>query len=159
FSSNSNTHRKDRLLHMLNLFRRFSTRQKLVMGFFVFIAIVAIPLSSWVDETIMIIGLFWLVAAAVLVTIMFVRRLNAKITRVMRSKTVRTTKNPRSSPRPSAALPLQDRRRNFRLDKSPRNSLLLAKALLQREGAITEAHEILSQVPSASELEKNEVKF
>ena len=71
---------------MIQLFLRFSRRQQLVMGLFVLLALVGTVLAFIVDHTVLIIGLFWMLCAAVFVMIMYHRRLNAKITRFARAR-------------------------------------------------------------------------
>lgn len=144
---------------MLKLFRRFSLRQKLIVGFFFLIALIATPITFWVDETVMIVALFWLLAVAVFVMVMLVRRLNAKISRVARLSRSKVVKKNKNSSRANSALPLEQLQHNFRQKRSASNAIALARALLREQGAISDAKLILDEVSNESALEGTDKQF
>src|SRR5699024_3197155 len=146
---------------MLKLLSRFSPKQKLLLGFFVSAAIAGTAFAFFVDHTALIIGLFWLIALLAFVMIMLVRRLNAKITRVLRGagnapvkKKGNTTPSRLSSEEPLAVL-----ERKYRKDKSAAAALPLAKRLLQQTGNIAKAQQIVNEIPSTDNLHDDETAF
>lgn len=160
FPLTTSNNRKDQYLTMLKLFLRFSHTQKLVLGFFLVIAVVATVLAFIVDNTVLVIGLFWLLAAAVFVMIMLIRRLNARMTRMYRSYGTPVKKN--SGKRPSRLTSdktLETLQRKFRHDKSAQIALPLAKKLLQEKGNISEANRVLREMPIDTSLQNDELAF
>src|SRR5699024_3845133 len=92
---------------------------------------------------------------------MLVRRLNAKITRVLRGagnapvkKKGNTTPSRLSSEEPLAVL-----ERKYRKDKSAAAALPLAKRLLQQTGNIAKAQQIVNEIPSTDNLHDDETAF
>lgn len=146
---------------MLKLFSRFSRNQKLVMGFFVFSAIVGTALAFFVNHTILLIGLFWLIAVLAFVTIMLIRRLNAKISRMSRrGPSMQVKKKVIKSPsRLNAEQSLTDLKRQYRTDKSAATALPLARKLVQETGSISKAHQILSNIAPDTTLHADETNY
>lgn len=146
---------------MLKLFSRFSRNQKLVMGFFVLAAIVGTVLAFLLDHTILIISLFWLVAALTFVMIMLVRRLNAKLARMARSGgyTQVKKKNGGFLSRLNSQEPLESLKSKYAIDRSAATALPLAKKLVQQAGNISEAHRVLSSMPTDTVLSDDEIDY
>ncbi|WFP17757.1 glycosyltransferase [Citricoccus muralis] len=145
---------------MLQLFRRFSRKQKLVLGFFVIMAVLATVMSFFLDDTVLIILLFWLLALIVFIMIMFLRRLNAKIVRLSRGEKI-SSKKKRSEPksRLTSAEPLQVLQQRFQRRKDASTALPLAKRLFSDEGQIREANEVLRALTPDVELSEVESRF
>src|SRR5699024_4240513 len=143
---------------MLKLFSRFSRNQKLVMGFFVFFAIVGTALAFFVHHTILLIGLFWLIAVLAFVTIMLIRRLNAKISRMSRrGPSMQVKKKVIKSPsRLNSAQSLTELKRQYGTDKSAARALPLARKMVQETGSISKAHKILSNIAPDTALHADE---
>lgn len=146
---------------MLKLFSRFSRNQKLVMGFFILAAITGTALAFFVDHTILIIGLFWLFAVLAFVVIMLIRRLNAKISRMSRrvGPTQIKKKGVSTPSRLNSQDSLEDLKRKYRGDKSAAIALPLAKKLVQDTGNISEAHELLNNIPTDTALRSDEIDY
>src|SRR5699024_7485378 len=131
-------HRKDQYITMLKLFLRFSRAQKLVLSFFLVIAVAATVFAFLIDNTILIIGLFWLLAFAVFILIMLIRRLNARMTRMYRNTQVPIKKNSGKAPsRLNSNRSIETLERKFSRDNSAQTGLPLAKKLLQEKGNIS----------------------
>ena len=146
---------------MLKLFLRFSRNQKLVMGFFVLAAIAGTALAFFVDHTILIVGLFWLFAVLAFVVIMLIRRLNAKISRMShRGPSVQVKKKVAKTPsRLNSLESLAVLKRKYDTDSAAATALPLAKKLVQETGNITEAHQILSNIPTDTPLRDDETNY
>lgn len=146
---------------MLKLFSRFSRNQKFIMIFFVLAAIGGTVLAFFIDHSVLIIGLFWLFVVLAFVTIMLVRRLNAKITRMSRSGATPQIKKKgaKTSSRLNSPEPLENLHRKYRTEKSAATALPLAKKLVQEAGNIAEAHRILSNIPPETALRHDEVEY
>jgi glycosyltransferase involved in cell wall biosynthesis len=147
---------------MIQLLRRFSLKQKLILGFFILAAIIGSIAVFLVDLAYVIILLFWLLVIAVFLMIMLIRRLNAKIARSARgqSKTAVVKKKIASPPsRLNSDDSLKRLQRKFSRDNSPAVALPLAKKLLQTAGNIREASDVLDQMPPDTVLHAAEDSF
>lgn len=146
---------------MLKLFSRFSRNQKLVMSFFVLTALLGSALAFFLNNTILIIGLFWLIAVLAFVVIMLIRRLNAKVSRISRGgSSVRLKKKvPKTPSRLNSQKPLEELERDYEKDKCAATALPFAKKLLQETGSISEAHRVLRDIPPGTTLHDDENSF
>lgn len=147
---------------MLKLLSRFSPKQKLILGFFVSAAIAGTAFAFFVDDhTALVIGLFWLLAVLTFVMIMLVRRLNAKITRVLRGAgTAPVKKKGNTGPsRLNSEEPLAVLERKHLKDKNAATALPLAKRLLQQAGNISKAQQIINEIPPTNNLHNDELAF
>ncbi len=148
---------------MIQLFLRFSRRQKIVMGFFLLVAVVGTVLAFLVDQTILIAALFWLLALAVFIMIMLLRRMNAKITRLTRGQGQTRPAAPRkagsTASRLSSRESLESLRSQFARRPAAATGLPLARKLIQETGDITAAREVVDQVRSEGRLHEDEQAF
>ncbi|PNL17821.1 glycosyltransferase [Micrococcus sp. FDAARGOS_333] len=151
---------------MIQLFLRFSRRQQLVMGLFVLLALVGTVLAFIVDHTVLIIGLFWMLCAAVFVMIMYHRRLNAKITRFARARgaavpgpRARKPASKGAAARLSSQESLETLRAAFERRGTVAAGLPLARKLIQEKGDISGAREVLDQIRDKSGLKEAEVGY
>ncbi|WHS28199.1 glycosyltransferase [Auritidibacter ignavus] len=149
---------------MLGLFRRFSRKQQLVVGFFGLVAVAATVLAFFIDLAILVVALFWLLALLAFVMVMFLRRLNAKIVRLTRNS-VRRAGDVRGRVLPTAASNLSSKesleslRDRFQKKPTVKNALPYANKVLNVQGNISEANSILDSVPESAVLGDGEKKF
>lgn len=146
---------------MLKLFSRFSRTQKLILGFFVLAAVGGTALAFFVSRTVLVITLFWLLVVLAFVMIMLTRRLNAKITRLTRLRDPVQVKKKvgKSQNRLNSTTNLDGLKEEHNKKKNAATALPLAKKLLQQTGNISEAHQILNDVPSDASLGRDESDF
>src|SRR5699024_2395909 len=148
--------------NMLKLFLRFSQKQKLIMSFFFFAALAGTVLVFFVDHTLLIISLFWLLAVLVFVMIMLVRRLNAKITRVSPTRN-HFAQLKKKIIKPTSRLDTNDSlevlQKKYRKAPTVATALPLARSLIQQAGNITEAKKILTEIPADVDLHEAEISF
>ena len=135
---------------MLKLFLRFSRRQKIVVGFFTLAAIVGTVLAFLVDPTVLLIGLFWLQALSVFLMIMFFRRFNAKMTRLMRGRAAARPAKAAATSRVAPGATLEQLRAQHARRATPATAAALSRKLIQEKGDISGAHQIMETVRTGS---------
>lgn len=145
---------------MLQLLRRFSRKQKLVLAFFVAVAVVGTVLSFFIDDTVLVILLFWMLVGVVFVMIMFMRRINAKILRLSRAgKLVSKKKISEPKSRLNSTDSLQSLRSRYQRRKDWATALPLARKLHVEEGDIRGAWEVIEPLADDGQLTEAEALF
>ncbi|WP_176386711.1 glycosyltransferase [Gulosibacter sp. 10] len=130
------------------------------MGFFLLAAVIASVAAFWLDDTILIVSLFWLLALSVFIMIMFIRRLNAAIARVRRDPgSLLKKKNVEPRSRLESSKDIETLRKELRSGKRPAVVFPLAKKILQQAGGIREAGQVLGHLKSDLPLATSEREF